>query len=240
MVFQIVIIILSAQLFIVNASDFALFIDGDPVSQGDATTVTGIGGSTEGIYTLWITNSNDESIWAVQDFFSDTGSFDYVLLIPLDWKIGSYVIHARDYYGDIVLSEVWNIIDYIQPEARFVLSDFIVRPLEAESGEEISISIIVTSVGDAAGEYEVELTLDNDIVASEYVILGVGESSTVHFNVSSEIIGSHVIEIGEYFESFNIITVQSSSFKIPWIVVDASIIIITIIGVYILRERGII
>lgn len=41
------------------------------------------------------------------------------------------------------------------PEAEFVVSDLVIDPTEVYVGEPISISVVVTNIGDKAGSYEV-------------------------------------------------------------------------------------
>jgi len=41
------------------------------------------------------------------------------------------------------------------PEAEFVVSDLVIDPTEVYVGEPVSISVVVTNVGNKAGSYEV-------------------------------------------------------------------------------------
>jgi len=43
------------------------------------------------------------------------------------------------------------------PEAEFVVSDLVIDPTEVYVGESVSISVVVTNVGNKAGSYEVTL-----------------------------------------------------------------------------------
>lgn len=48
-----------------------------------------------------------------------------------------------------------SFVAYQVPEAEFVVSDLVIDPTEVFVGESVSISVVVTNVGNKAGSYEV-------------------------------------------------------------------------------------
>lgn len=68
--------------------------------------------------------------------FTFTPTTDKGYTVSVDGLVGSFVAHPI-------------------PEARFVVSDLVIDPAEVYVGEPVSISVVVTNVGDVAGSYEV-------------------------------------------------------------------------------------
>ncbi|WP_255191395.1 GLUG motif-containing protein [Natronobeatus ordinarius] len=65
--------------------------------------------------------------------------------------------------------------------AVFDVSDLEPDALTVESGESFDVSATVTNIGEEAGEQPVELRVDGDVVATESVSLGSGETKSVAF-----------------------------------------------------------
>ncbi len=92
-----------------------------------------------------------------------------------------------------------------KPEsAAFVLSDLNISPTQLEVGQQVTISVNVTNIGTAAGEYTATLAIDNLPNQNQTVPLQSGESTIVTFELDSVTEGTHSITIGELTGSFQV------------------------------------
>ena len=58
-----------------------------------------------------------------------------------------YIVNVDGLTGSFIALKV--------PEAEFVVSDLVIEPSEVYVGEPVSISVVVTNIGNKAGSYEV-------------------------------------------------------------------------------------
>jgi len=82
--------------------------------------------------------------------------------------------------------------------AKFVLSDLAIAP--AEPGEEVTISLKVTNVGDLEGSATVDLLVNDVKEQSKSVTLAVGASTMVSFSVTKTTEDSYAIHQRVYLE----------------------------------------
>ncbi|TGC10941.1 S-layer protein domain-containing protein [Methanolobus halotolerans] len=91
--------------------------------------------------------------------------------------------------------------------AKFEFSNLRIDPLDVKEGKETTISVDVTNTGTAAGEYTVDLRVDDTVVDSQAVSLDVDETRTIVFKHTEEEPGVYSLDIGglnkeyEVFES---------------------------------------
>lgn len=116
-----------------------------------------------------------------------------------------------------------NVKDY---EAIFTFSNLVIDPIEVRAGKEAKISIDAENTGNAAGEYNVELIVNETSVDSQKISLGVGESTTVTFEHSEETPGTYNVEVGGQEATY---TVKEKS----------SILLYSLIGIILLVAGGI-
>jgi len=116
-----------------------------------------------------------------------------------------------------------NVKDY---EAVFTFSNLVIDPIEVRAGKEAKITIDAENTGNAAGEYNVELIVNETSVDSQKISLGVGESTTVVFEHSEETPGSYNVEVGGQEATY---TVKEKS----------SILLYSLIGIILLLVGGI-
>ena len=79
-----------------------------------------------------------------------------------------------------------TIIAPILSAAFFQVSDLTVTPSEVEPGDDVTVSVLVTNVGEESGGLGVELELDGAVADIKAVTLDGGASTTVSFSVSSD------------------------------------------------------
>ena len=137
---------------------------------------------------------------------SDVVGFDEFRLALYHFKGGSWhrcretgvyvernVVWANMYADEVSGSP--TLIGLIPRAAEFVISDLSVDPLKVEPGDNVTVSVKVTNVGEELGNYTVELLVDGEIEVTEAVQLGGGNYSVLSFGLSREEVGSYIVEV---------------------------------------------
>jgi hypothetical protein len=96
--------------------------------------------------------------------------------------------------------------------ASFEVTDLFVDQTEVQVGEPVEISVNLTNTGEASGEHEVILTIDNESIATETVYLSGGETLTVVFTANELTGGEHTVTVDELTE---VITVSAEPPRKP-------------------------
>ncbi|MDP2900174.1 MAG: TIGR04279 domain-containing protein [Candidatus Bathyarchaeota archaeon] len=89
--------------------------------------------------------------------------------------------------------------------AEFVLSDLTIEPTEVELGDEVTISVLVTNVGDLESSTTVDLLVNGVKEQSKTVTLAGGANTTVLFTVTTTTAGSYTVKIGDLTGSFTVV-----------------------------------
>ncbi|MBN2110744.1 MAG: PKD domain-containing protein, partial [Methanosarcinaceae archaeon] len=95
--------------------------------------------------------------------------------------------------------------------AKFEFTNLRTSPLDVKAGEKATISVDVTNVGTAAGEYTVDLKVNGTVVGSQTISLDMDESTTIEFEHTEEEPGIYKVQVGtadkeyEVFEKSNTI-----------------------------------
>jgi hypothetical protein len=89
--------------------------------------------------------------------------------------------------------------------ASFELSSATIDRSEVSSGEPVTLSVIVSNVGDAPGTYQAALRLDDAVIDTRSVDLAGLESRTLQFTLTSDVAGKHTASIGDLSVSFDVI-----------------------------------
>ncbi len=88
--------------------------------------------------------------------------------------------------------------------AAFTVSALSISPIEVDTGDTVTISILVTNTGDLTGSYEVTLKIDNKVVATKGVTLAGGASQKVIFTTSKDIDGTYVLNVNGLRGTFTV------------------------------------
>ncbi|MCK4402573.1 MAG: right-handed parallel beta-helix repeat-containing protein [Dehalococcoidia bacterium] len=96
-------------------------------------------------------------------------------------------------------------------EPGFRPSNLVIEPGEANPRQEISISLIVTNIGGAAGTCTLELKVDGVVRSVKSVSLEPGESEVVSFSITEDMEGKHMVEIADLKGDFSIVLIP-----FPW------------------------
>lgn len=113
-------------------------------------------------------------------------------------------------------SQIFTIMVKLGPpplpgEPSFRPSNLVIEPGEVKPGQEISISLIVTNIGGAAGTCTLELKVDGEVRSVKSVTLEPGESEVVSFSIIEDMEGEHVVEIADLEGDFTIVIISR-----PW------------------------
>lgn len=80
--------------------------------------------------------------------------------------------------------------------AKFEFSNLAITPLEIKQGQDATISVDVANTGTAAGDYTVDLKINDVVVDSQLVSLSVGNSTTIQFKHKEDEIGTYTVKVG--------------------------------------------
>jgi hypothetical protein len=91
-------------------------------------------------------------------------------------------------------------------EAEFTVTDLTINPLEAEIGENVTISANVTNTGEIDGSYILNLTINDELKENQTILLPSGTSTIVEFAHSEMAEGNYTVKIDDLSGSFKIKT----------------------------------
>jgi len=90
------------------------------------------------------------------------------------------------------------------PAVDFETSNLVISPAEAESGEDITISVDVANNADSAGTYVATLWVDGTVEAGKDVYVEVGKTESASFIVTQLVEGSYEVRIDRLIGSFSV------------------------------------
>ena len=94
-------------------------------------------------------------------------------------------------------------VDKEEP-AAFIISDLSVTPDKVRPSEEVTVTAVVTNIGDSEGSYPVVLRIDGAEEASKEVTLGAGQNEMVTFTIAKEVLGTYTVDIAGNTEQFTV------------------------------------
>jgi hypothetical protein len=155
------------------------------------------------------TDGNGILEWEKKIGATEVARGDYGYHVELCDDGGYIVVGASDKAGLNGVSDVYLIKiapDTVPPPkpSEFVLSDLLVLPSEVEIGQNVSVSVKVSNIGEKAGSHTVELRLDSTLVNSQSVYLDGGDFTTITFVISSEISDIHTVSVDSLIGSFRV------------------------------------
>ena len=89
-------------------------------------------------------------------------------------------------------------------EAEFTVTDLTINPLEAEIGENVTISANVTNTGEIDGSYVMNLTINDELKQNQTIPLSSGMSQIVEFAHSETAEGNYTVKIANLTASFTV------------------------------------
>ncbi len=111
-----------------------------------------------------------------------------------EWvNLTSYVdTQANSVTTEISHLTSFAILGYPRP-AAFIARDLSITPDEVNTGEEVTISFIITNTGGITGSYEIPLKINGAMEATQAVTLGGGTSKEITFTTVKDTAGTYTV-----------------------------------------------
>ncbi|MGD9117687.1 MAG: hypothetical protein PVJ08_02995 [Dehalococcoidia bacterium] len=90
-----------------------------------------------------------------------------------------------------------------QSPAAFTISALNISPLETDSGQTVTVSVLVTNAGELEGSYSLSLVVNGTVVETRQITMASG-SQTEIFNTTADEAGSYSVEINGLEGSFTV------------------------------------
>ncbi len=139
----------------------------------------------------------------------DKASNSWVVLDNSTIDLSNTLISAPIYQGG-----TYTIIAPVSTP-DFVLSNFLITPIKAASGEMVNIQLRVTNTGTMSGYYNLTLTINDIIHEVRRIALGGGESRVVSFGVVRNSAGTYNVNLNGLSGTYDVSTQQHSYTTIP-------------------------
>jgi len=98
------------------------------------------------------------------------------------------------------------------PTIEFEAGSLVVTPSEVVVGEEIIVEAVVTNLGKAEGTFLATLRVDEVVVATKEITVGIGDTKTVSFTYSTDDTGTHNLKLDGLSTTF--IVLEPAEFKV--------------------------
>jgi len=117
----------------------------------------------------------------------------------------------------------------LPPPARFELSNLVISPAAVLAEDTVTISAMVTNVGDLSGDYTVILRIDGAIEAAQTVTVDAGASGTVIFTVVRMDAKTYDVEINGLFGTFTVSPPPPTAWLVLFLAIIAVIPVVLIL-----------
>lgn len=124
--------------------------------------------------------------------------------------------------------------------ADFAVSDLTITPAEIESGEKVTISVIITNTGALTGSYEAIFKIGDAVIAAQEVTLAGGASQPVSIITTKNEAGTYIVNVNGLSDTFTVKALAINAKPTNWWLVGGIIVGCVIIGMVtwlILRRR---
>ncbi|GAH01385.1 unnamed protein product, partial [marine sediment metagenome] len=111
-----------------------------------------------------------------------------------------------------------------------------ITPAEAKIGEVVTISAVVTNIGEVEGSYKAVLQVDGVAVATEAVTLGAGESTKVVFSVTKDVAATYQVEVDGQCGEFTVAK-PVPLLPFPWWWIVVGVVVIGLLVFFLVRRR---
>jgi len=148
-----------------------------------------------GVWTLLVQNPYNLTVYLPEE-----STIVYLNEMPTSIDTKDGIMRLSLYPAEWEISYVFPIIG----PAIFRVSDLTVSPAEVEVGNEVTISVVLTNIGDGEGSYTLVLRVNQVVEDTKTIVLDALASTTTQFKVTIEEPGTYDIEIGELSGEFNV------------------------------------
>ncbi len=98
--------------------------------------------------------------------------------------------------------------------AKFEFSNLVITPLEIKQDKEATISVDVVNTGTDAGDYTVDLKVNDVVVDSQFISLSVGNSTTLEFIHVEEEPGIYEVKVGDLTTTYEVFEKSGTLFYV--------------------------
>jgi uncharacterized repeat protein (TIGR02543 family) len=109
---------------------------------------------------------------------------------------------------------MFTVIAHTSP-ASFVASEMTITPAEVHPGEDITVNVTISNIGDLADNYQAVLKVSGMSDRVKTVTLNGGESQTVSFTVTPAGAGSYTVQIGGLTGGFTVKEPEGTVAEVP-------------------------
>ena len=148
-----------------------------------------------GVWTLLVQNPYNLTVYLPEE-----SAIVYLNEMPTSIDTEDGIITLSLYPAEWEISYVLTIIG---PEI-FRVGDLTVNPSEVEVGNEVTISVVLTNIGEGEGSYTLAVKVNQVVEDTKTITLDAGASTTVQFKVTKEEAGTYDVEIGGLSSEFNV------------------------------------
>jgi hypothetical protein len=199
-----------------------LVLDSDKVQVGGkmqiSVNVTNIGDKT-GNYSVILT-IDDEPIGTKMVQLSAAESTTVVFTATATAE-GNHTIKIGN------LTKVFQVtLEAPTQQAELRLTNLGISRTEAEVGETITVSATATNIGDEAGDFSLELFVNNEKRETKSIHLDGGETTTVYFDVVENAEGTYTVKLGDLTTSFKVTSeaqpIKPAEFQVTELTINPS------------------
>jgi hypothetical protein len=113
-----------------------------------------------------------------------------------------FKVRSTDDAGNLGISEEHTFTTLTEEAAVFTGSELSISPGAVYVGEAVTISVLITNSGDAAGSHTVVLKIDGMVEGTKEITLNAGASEEVTFTMVKDVAGTYSVEVSGLSGSF--------------------------------------
>ena len=122
-----------------------------------------------------------------------------VSFAPSDLTVGNHTVAI----GELTAAIQVTLEAPIRP-AKLQLANLVTSREEARNGDPVTISATATNIGDLAGEFSLDLFVNDEKRETKIVQLDSEETETIYFEVSEDAEGDYIVRLGDLTASFRV------------------------------------
>ncbi|MBM3292061.1 hypothetical protein FJY84_05235 [Candidatus Bathyarchaeota archaeon] len=138
--------------------------------------------------------------------------------------IGMFILILLSTSVVFVSPYIFGILNYQQNQqlkpASFMVKDLKIEPKEVLSGNNVTVSAIISNVGEKSGQYNAELFVDGiKEKTADYDVMA-GSSVPIEFKIVGKAEGEYTVKLGDQSSIFKVISAGPALFTLTEIIVN--------------------
>lgn len=113
-----------------------------------------------------------------------------------------YKVMSENAAGNLATSSKHTFTTLETPVASFSTINLLIYPSEVDTGENVTISVLVTNTGNAPGSYEAVLKINGAVETTKDVTLNASIIEEIFFTVVKDVAGEYLVEVDGLEGSF--------------------------------------